>query len=394
MTSPKPPIYLDNNATTPLDPRVLESMEPFLREKFGNPSSTSHSYGWQAAQAVNHARKQLAQLIGCDPKEVIWTSGATESNNMVLQGLIQQLMFIEGEKNPHIVTTQVEHKAILEAAKHLNKLWGVDVTFVEPDKYGRVGKEQILNALKPTTKLVSVIYANNEIGTINPIGEIGEALQDYDVFFHSDAAQAAGKVEIDVKKLNVHMMSLSGHKMYGPKGVGALYVSKKDPKVRLCPLIVGGPQEDGQRAGTLNVPAIVGMGTACLLAQQELESESNMVKQLRDELVRRILQAIPNAQLNGHPTDRLCGNASISFSGLSSDLFALGLSGLALSSGSACSSASSAPSYVLKSIGLDDETARSTLRFGLGRFSCKEDIDAAVDKVIAMNEKNKAISIR
>lgn len=381
------PIYLDYNATTPLAPQVFEAMKPYFVEEFGNASSMSHSYGWAANLAVKKARAQVAKSLNCDPKEIIWTSGATESNNLAIIGLIRHFL----PEKTHIITANTEHKAVLEVfelAEHL----GAEITVLPVDRLGQVSVEQVAAALKPHTRLVSLMMANNEIGTLHPIQKIGEMLRSKNILFHSDAAQAVGKVVIDLATLPVDLLSISGHKVYGPKGIGALYIRKKNPPIEIKPLICGGEQEGGIRPGTLNVPGIVGLGEACQIATEKMVEESARLRELRDALITRVLKSCPSATLNGHPTERLPNNASFSFQGLSSDVFALGLSGLALSSGSACTSASGKPSHVITALGLPEAIARATIRVGLGSQTTPQDIQVAGDKIIAMVEKNTKIS--
>lgn len=384
----KQPIYLDYNATTPLDPKVFAVMKPFFEDQFGNASSNSHSYGWQANMAVEKARKQVAELIGADKKEIFFTSGATESNNLAIQGLVRGLR----GKKIHIITAQTEHKAVLEVCEFMSELENVEVTYLPVNQYGQVSAEQVEQAIQDNTRLISLMMANNEIGTFHPIAEIGQVAKKHKIVFHTDAAQAAGKCEIDVNKLNIDLLSISGHKMYGPKGVGALYV-RQCPNLTLERLQCGGSQERELRPGTLNVPGIVGLGQACSLASELMESEHQRLTDLRQHLIDSILKQVPEAQLNGHPEQRLAGNASLSFKGLSSDLFALGLSGLALSSGSACTSASGSPSHVLKAIGLSDDLAQATIRLGMGRFTTREEVDTAIAKILRMTQKSQEISV-
>lgn len=380
-------IYLDNNATTPVDPRVFEAIEPFLKEKFGNPSSASHSYGWQASMAVERARKQVAELIHADPKKVLWTSGATESNNTAITGRVLHEVFKKQHKTPHLITTAVEHKAVLEVVKRA-ELFGAEVSVLPVNEYGQVSAQQVIKAIKPNTTLVSVIMANNELGTINPIQEIGLALKDYpEVCFHVDAAQACGKIEINVETMHIDFLSLSGHKIYAPKGIGALYVNSD-----FEPLIIGGSQERQMRSGTLNVAGIVGFGKACEIASLEMLEETKKLQTWRDRAIQTLTTQIPDCRLNGHPTQRLSGHVSLSFKNLSADLFALGLSGLAVSSGSACSSSEASVSYVLKAIGLSDEQAKNTIRMGFGRFTEEGDVDIAIEKVLKMYNKSKTLS--
>lgn len=376
------PIYLDYNATTPVDQRVLDKMLPYLKECFGNSSSMTHGYGWEANQAVETARKQVATLIGCadKPKTVIWTSGATESNNMALLGAIRP--YLEKGEKVHLITTQIEHKAVLDVAKHLEK-HGAEVTYLAPDRFGQISANQVRAAIKPHTKLISIIMGQNEVGTINPIREIGQVAKEFNILFHVDGAQTVGKMPINVNDLNIDMLSASGHKLYAPKGIGFLYIRAG---VSIDPLMFGGSQEFGLRPGTVNVPCVVAMGAACQLAGEVMIEESERLTAMRDQLINKVLSAAHCARLNGHPTERLCSNVSLSFEGLSSDIFALNLAGLALSSGSACSAG--APSYVLSALGVPESLARATLRIGIGRFTTQAELDLAADKIVTMLKKH------
>lgn len=380
-------IYLDNNATTPVDPRVFKAIEPYLTEKFGNPSSASHSYGWQASMAVERARKQVAELINADPKKLLWTSGATESNNTVITGRVLYEIYRNNNKTPHIITTAVEHKAVLEVVKRAES-FGAEITILPVNNYGMVSAEDVQKAIRPNTTLVSVIMANNELGSINPIQDIGDLLSDYDhIAFHVDAAQACGKEPIDVQSMNIDFLSISGHKIYAPKGIGALYANAD-----FEPLIIGGSQERQLRSGTLNVAGIVGFGVACEIAQKEMNEENAKLRKWRDKVITTLCDQIPDCRLNGHPNKRLSGHVSLSFKNLPADLFALGLSGLAVSSGSACSSSESSASYVLKATGLSDEEAKNTIRIGFGRFTEEGDVDLAIEKVLKMYKKSQTLS--
>lgn len=383
----KKPIYLDYNATCPIDPRVTEAMLPFISEEFGNPSSQSHMYGWKASAAIDKARKQVAQLIGAQTKDIFWTSGATESNNMAILGTVRKF---KNEKC-HIITSAVEHKAVLQVCEAARE-WGADISVLPVNKYGQIQFHDLEKMLRPETKLISIMAANNEIGSLNPIEDIGRLAHARGILFHTDAAQAFGKIHIDVDKMNIDLLSVSGHKIYAPKGIGFLYVKKKNPQAMPLPLFFGGSQECGLRPGTQNVAGIVGLGTAAELAQQEMAEENKQHCAWRDWVVEQILNKIPTAHLNGHPTDRLACNLSFSFENLHSDIFALGLSGLALSSGSACTSGNPEPSHVLKAIGLADPLARATIRLGFGRFTTRQDLETAVAKILAMNTKNSEIS--
>ena len=354
-------------------------MQKYLCEEFGNASSSGHSYGWATSMAVEKSRKQVSSLIGCKPNELVFTSGATESNNMAIVGTALN------HKSCHIITSAIEHKAVLDVCKYAQR-FSADVTILQPDAFGRIQPEDVKNAIQENTRLISLMFANNEIGSLNPIKEIGAIAKEKSILFHTDAAQAFGKVSIDVNEMNIDLLSISGHKIYGPKGVGALYIRKG---VELTPLIVGGQQEQGLRPGTLNVAGIVGLGEASELAAKN--AECTRLFKLRDQIIKRVLEAVPEAQLNGHPTERLCNNISFSFKGLSSDIFTLGLSGLALSSGSACTSGSPEPSHVLKGIGHTDDLARATIRIGIGFNTTEEEVNTAIEKIIAMAEKNRKL---
>ncbi len=373
------PIYLDNNATTKLDPRVFEKMKPYFEEEFGNPASQSHCYGWEAELAVKNARVEVAKLLNASPKHIFWTSGATESNNIAILGLIKHLIYSQKVK-PHIITSSVEHKAVLDVFKHCEN-FGAEVSIAPVNEFGQVELSTLEDLRKENTAFISVMAANNEIGTCNKLEAIGAWCKKHDIVFHTDAAQAMGKIPINVETMNIDLLSLSGHKMYGPKGVGALYVNLDNPKVKLSPLMFGGGQEGGLRPGTLNVPGIVGLGEASKIALLQFDEENKKNCSLRDHLINEVLSNIPQAKLNGHPTERLSNNINFSFKDLSADLFALGLSGLAVSSGSACSSKSSSSSYVLRAIGVEDKLAKASLRIGLGRFTKKEDIDLCCSKI-------------
>ncbi|MCB0411063.1 MAG: cysteine desulfurase [Bdellovibrionales bacterium] len=384
-TTPKKtprPIYLDNQATTPLDPQVLQAMAPYLEAEFGNPSSKNHSYGWKADMAVKNARTQVAHLLNALPEEIYWTSGATESNNLVIQGLSLKLL---GQK-PHLITSAVEHKAVLESCEAAAEL-GAEVTVLPVNSFGQVEREVLEKAMRPNTKLVSLMAANNEIGTRNPIHDLAEIAHRGGALFHCDAVQGVGKFAIDLKDWNVDFLSLSGHKIYGPKGIGALFV-RKGKEQFLRPLFFGGEQECGLRPGTLNVPGIVGLGKACELCGQLLESESRRLRGYQQKILEALHSVEEHFILNGHPTQRLCNNLSLSFPKISADVFPLSLSGLAYSSGSACTSGSGKPSHVLKAIGLEDLAARATLRIGLGRFTSESEVEQALEKILQMVKEN------
>lgn len=364
-------IYLDNHATTPVDPEVFAAMGPYFLEHFGNPASHTHPYGWAADLAVENARKSVALLINSKPKEIIFTGGATESNNLALLGFTFQ------SSRPHFITTAIEHQSILQPAEEL-KRQGVEVSYLMPDRFGQVTVEQVANALKPNTELVSIIWANNEIGSLNPISEIGRLCQSREVVLHTDAAQAVAKLDCDVQKLNVDLLSLSGHKIYGPKGVGALFIRSNHPRLKIKARTFGGEQERGLRAGTLNVPAIVGLAKACELFKKNGEKESQRLTQMRDQIIKALLNLNIAVKLNGHPTERLPNNLNFTFPACPPDQLINGLRPIAYSTGSACMSSSGETSHVLKAIGLTREEARSTIRLGLGRFTTQEEVDQAI----------------
>ena len=372
------PIYLDNNATTRPDPRVVEAMLPYLTSIYGNAASHGHSYGWQAESAVDLARQEVARLLGADPREIIWTSGATESDNLALKGVAEAY----ADKGDHIITVATEHKAVLDAAKHL-QAQGKDVTYLGVDSSGRLDIDELRNALRDTTILVSVMLANNETGTLQPVEEIGRLCRERGVLFHSDATQAVGKISVDVEMLNVDLMSVTAHKMYGPKGVGALYVRRRNPRVRLTSQIDGGGHERGFRSGTLNVPGIVGFGKAAELCRAEMHRDFAHTKCLRDELQIGLTRQLPDLIVNGHPTERLPNTLNVSIPNLASDALMAGLPDIALSSGSACSSASIEPSHVLKAMGLTDALSHASIRFGASRYTTADEIEHAVAKVAA-----------
>ncbi|MBS1230592.1 MAG: cysteine desulfurase IscS [Proteobacteria bacterium] len=365
------PIYLDYSATTPVDPRVAEKMIPYLCEKFGNPASRSHAFGWEAEAAVEEARDNVAKLIGADPKEIIWTSGATESDNLAIKGAAH---FYSG-KGKHLITVKTEHKAVLDTCRELERE-GFEVTYLDVKEDGLIDLEVFKAALRPDTILVSVMYVNNEIGVIQPIAEIGEICRDKGIIFHVDAAQATGKVDIDLAKLKVDLMSLCAHKTYGPKGIGALYVRRK-PRVRLEAQMHGGGHERGFRSGTLATHQIVGMGEAFRLAREEMAVENERIRALRDRLLKG-LSDIDQVYINGDLTQRVAHNLNISFAYIEGESMLMAIKDLAVSSGSACTSASLEPSYVLRALGRDDELAHSSIRFTLGRFNSEEEIDYAV----------------
>lgn len=373
----KLPIYLDYHATTPVDPRVFEVMKPYFCEIFGNPASGTHSFGWQAEEAVRRARGQVAQLIHADSKEILWTSGTTESINLALIGVMNAYR----EKGDHLITCVTEHKAVLDTADFLETK-GFRVTRLLVDREGLVNPDTIKREITKKTVLVSLIAAHNEIGTIHPVTEVGRLAKEKEVLFHVDGAQACGKMPIDVEKMGIDLLSMSAHKVYGPKGIGALYLRARRPHVQLVPLIHGGGQERGLRAGTLAVPNIVGMGKAFEIAGQEMEGESARVGKLRERLRRTLMDKLEEVFLNGHPTERLSGNLNLSFSGTRASDLMMRIRDIAVSSGSACTSGSLEPSYVIRALGFDEKRAHASLRFGLGRFTTEEEIDYAIEKTV------------
>jgi cysteine desulfurase len=381
----KLPIYLDHNATTPMDPRVLEAMIPYFVENFGNAASRNHSFGWHAEEAVDYAREQIAQLIGADPKEIIITSGATEGDNLGIKGVFEMY----ASKGNHIITCTTEHKAVLDTCKHLEKL-GAEVTYLEVQPDGLINLEQLEAAMKPTTILVAIMYANNEIGVIQPVKEIGAIAKKHGALFFTDAVQAVGKIPVDVIADGIDIMAFTAHKMYGPKGVGALYVRRKNPRVKLTAQIDGGGHERGMRSGTLNVPGIVGFGKAAEIARTDMAADTARISILRDKL-ENALKVIDETYVNGNPAHRLPHVSNISFKYVEGEGLMMGFNkDIALSSGSACTSASLEPSYVLKALGLGDDLAHSSLRFGLGRYTTEEQIDftikAVTDTVLKLRE--------
>ncbi|MEN9298317.1 MAG: hypothetical protein RLZZ429_630 [Bacteroidota bacterium] len=381
----KLPIYLDNNATTPMDPRVLEAMIPYFTEHFGNAASRNHSFGWQAEEAVDYAREQVAKLIGADPKEIIFTSGATEGDNLGIKGVFEMY----ASKGNHIITCTTEHKAVLDTCKHIERQGG-EVTYLEVNPEGLIDLKQLEAAIKPTTILIAIMYANNEIGVIQPVKEISAIARKHGVLFFTDGTQAVGKIPVDVNKDGIDIMAFTGHKMYGPKGVGALYVRRKNPRVKVTAQMDGGGHERGMRSGTLNVPGIVGFGKACELARLEMADDAARLSKLRDKLENALMQ-LEEAYVNGSREHRLPHVSNISFKYVEGEGLMMGFNkNIALSSGSACTSASLEPSYVLKALGLGDDLAHSSLRFGLGRFTTEEQIDytikAVSDTVIKLRE--------
>jgi cysteine desulfurase len=383
----KLPIYLDNHATTPVDPRVLDAMLPYFKELFGNAASRNHSFGWEAEEAVEKARKQVASLIGATAKEIVFTSGATESNNLALKGVAQMY----AEKGNHIITAASEHKAILDTCKHLEKE-GCRVTYLPLKQDGLIDLDMLKEAFTDKTILVSIMYANNEIGVVQPIREIGRMCKERGILFHTDMVQAAGKIPVNVITDNVDLASISGHKLYGPKGVGALYVRRKSPRVQLTAQMDGGGHERGMRSGTLNVPSIVGLGEACAIAQKEMAEESARLQALRDRLKDRILSELDEVFINGSWEHRLPHNLNISFAYVEGESMLMGINDIAVSSGSACTSATLEPSYVLKALGLGDDLAHSSIRFGIGRFNTQEEVDYTAGRVIEVVKKLRELS--
>lgn len=373
----KTPIYMDNNSTTRVDPRVVEAMLPYFTEKYGNAASRSHVFGWEAEAAVEEARERIAALIGASAKEIIFTSGATESDNLAIKGVAAMYK----KKGNHIITQVTEHKAVIDTCKRLERE-GYRVTWLPVDRYGQVHPDQVREAITDQTILVTIMAANNEIGTLQPIQEIGAICKEKGVLFHTDAVQAVGKIPIDVEAMGIDLLSMTAHKMYGPKGIGALYVRKKNPRVRLEPIIDGGGHERGMRSGTLAVPLIVGFGKACDLCRELMPEESARLRRLRERLRQGIMDNLSDTYLNGHPTERLPNNLNISFAYVEGEGLMMGIKDVAVSSGSACTSASLEPSYVLRALGVGDDLAHSSIRFGLGRFNTEEEVDYVIQLVI------------
>ncbi|MDX2149547.1 MAG: IscS subfamily cysteine desulfurase [Bryobacteraceae bacterium] len=383
----KMPIYLDNHATTPMDPRVLDAMLPYFREHFGNAASRNHAFGWEAEEAVENARKQIAALIGANAKEIVFTSGATESNNLAIKGVAEMY----AERGNHIITAATEHKAVLDTCKHLEKN-GYRVTYLPVQANGLVDLDMLREAITDKTILVSIMYANNEIGVVQPIAEIGRIAKERGVLLHTDGVQAVGKIPVNVIKDNIDIMSLTGHKMYGPKGVGALYVRRKSPRVQVTAQMDGGGHERGMRSGTLNVPGIVGFGKAAELCMQEMATESARLGGLRDRLKEKLTAELDEVYINGTMESRLPHNLNISFAYVEGESLLMGINDIAVSSGSACTSATLEPSYVLKALGAGDDLAHSSIRFGLGRFTTDEEIDYTAQRVIDVVKKLRELS--
>lgn len=381
------PIYFDNHATTQLDPRVLQAMLPYFTEHFGNAASRNHAYGWEAEEAVEKSRRQIASLIGANAKEIVFTSGATESNNLAIKGVAEMY----AEKGNHIITVATEHKAVLDTCKHLEKK-GCRVTYLPVMGDGRIDLDMLRGAITDQTILISIMYANNEIGVVQPIAEIGKIAKERGVLFHTDAVQAVGKIPVNVIADQVDLLSVTAHKMYGPKGVGALYVRRKSPRVQLTAQMDGGGHERGMRSGTLNVPGIVGLGEACAIAQAEMPEESQRLRGMRDRLRARLEAALDEVFINGSMEHRLPHNLNMSFAYVEGESLLMGIDDIAVSSGSACTSATLEPSYVLKALGLGDDMAHTSIRFGLGRFNTEAEIDYVADKMIAVVTKLRELS--
>jgi cysteine desulfurase len=381
------PIYMDNHATSQLDARVLEAMLPYFTAKFGNAASRNHSFGWEAEQGVETAREQIARLIGATAKEIIFTSGATESNNLAIKGIAEMYK----ERGNHIITQVTEHKAVLDTCKRLEK-YGYRVTYLPVKADGLIDLADLKRAMDDKTILVSIMFANNEIGVVQPIAEIGKLCHERNVIFHTDAVQAVGKIPVDVNAMNIDVLSLTAHKLYGPKGVGALYVRRRNPRVQLSAQLDGGGHERGMRSGTLNVPGIVGLGAACEIAREEMESEAARLTRLRDKLRAKLEGALDYVHVNGSWEHRLPGNLNMSFVYVEGESLLMGINEIAVSSGSACTSATLEPSYVLKALGLGDDVAHSSIRFGLGRFNNEAEVDYVADKLIDIVQKLRELS--
>src|SRR5690349_768526 len=383
----KLPIYMDNHATTPVDPRVLEEMLPYFTDKFGNAASRNHSFGWEAEAGVEQARERIAKLVGATTKEIVFTSGATESDNLAIKGVAEMYR----EKGNHVITAVTEHKAVLDTCKRLEK-YGFRVTYMPVQKDGLVDLDDLKRAMDDKTILVTIMAANNEIGVLQPVAEIGKLCRERGVIFHSDATQAVGKVPVDVNKQNIDVMSISAHKMYGPKGVGALYVRRKNPRVQISASIDGGGHERGMRSGTLNVPGIVGLGKACAICMEEMPKESCHLAGMRNRLRDNIMGRLDEVYINGSMEHRLPGNLNISFAYVEGESLLMGINDVAVSSGSACTSATLEPSYVLKALGTGDDLAHSSIRFGIGRFNTDAEIDYVADRVSETVERLRELS--
>jgi len=383
----KLPIYMDNHATTPVDPRVLEAMLPYFNDKFGNAASRNHVFGWTAEEAVENARAQIARLINATPKEIIFTSGATESDNLAIKGAAEMYR----EKGNHIITQVIEHKAVLDTCKRLEK-YGFEVTYLPVEKDGRINLDDLRRAITPKTILITIMYANNEIGVIQPISEIGKIAKEKGVLFHCDGVQAVGKIPVDVQKDNIDLLSLSAHKLYGPKGCGGLYVRRRNPRVQLSAIIDGGGHERGMRSGTLNVTGIVGFGKACELCMNELAEEGEQLRRLRDHLKAGLFAQLDEVYVNGSMTHRLPHNLNVSFAFVEGESLLMGINDVAVSSGSACTSATLEPSYVLKALGVGEDLAHTSIRFGLGRFNTEEEVDYVIGRVVETVNRLRELS--
>jgi cysteine desulfurase len=384
----KLPIYMDNHATTPTDRRVLEAMLPYFTEKFGNAASRNHSFGWEAEEAVDKARNQIAALINAKPKEIIFTSGATESDNLAIKGVVE----FYKDKGNHVITCVTEHKAVLDSCRALERAGKASVTYLPVDHYGMVNPDDVRKAITDKTVLITIMYANNEVGTIHPVGEIGRLAKEKGIVFHCDAVQAVGKIPVDVERDGIDLLSLSAHKIYGPKGVGAIYVRSKGPRIRISAQMDGGGHERGMRSGTLNVTGIVGLGKACEVAKTEMSDEGRRLTELRNKLQAGIFERLDDVFLNGHPTERLPGNLNLSFAYVEGESLLMGVSDVAVSSGSACTSATLEPSYVIRALGTDEELAHSSIRFGLGRFNTEEEVDFVTDRVCSEVKRLREMS--
>ncbi|TMA39529.1 MAG: IscS subfamily cysteine desulfurase [Deltaproteobacteria bacterium] len=394
-------VYLDNHATTPVDPRVLEAMLPYFSQTFGNAASRSHGFGWEAEQAVERAREQIARLVNAKSKDIVFGSGATEADNLAVKGVVE----FYREKGNHVITAVTEHKAVLDTCRALERKGVATVTYLPVDRYGMVDPDAVRRAITDKTVLISIMYANNEVGTINPIAEIGKIAREKSVLFHTDATQGVGRLPVDVEAMHIDLLSMSAHKIYGPKGVGALYVRSKNPRVRLAAIIDGGGHERGMRSGTLNVPGIVGFGKACELCRESMADEGQRVLRLRERLKDLIFTQLDEVYLNGHPVHRLPANLNVSFAYVEGESLLMGLNGsvhpiaasaslppIAVSSGSACTSATLEPSYVLKALGVGDDLAHTSIRFGIGRFNTDEEIDYVAERVVAEVRRLRELS--
>jgi len=381
------PIYFDNHATTQVDQRVVDAMLPYFTEKFGNSSSRQHKFGWIAEEAVETSRSIVAKFLNAEPSEIIFTSGATESNNLAIKGIAESYK----QKGNHIISCVTEHHSVLDVCKHLEKS-GCEVSYLHVDKFGRINFDELVNAIRPTTILVSIMFANNEIGTLQPIEEIGKICNERGILFHTDATQAIGKIPIDVAKTNINLLSLSSHKVYVPKGIGALYVRKKNPRVTISAQQHGGGHEKGIRSGTLNVPAIVGLGKAIEISTNKIGNETQRISSLRNLLQEKLFSEIENIWLNGHPTERIPNNLNIGFDGIDAEALMMGMKEIAVSSGSACSTSQAMPSHVLKAIGLTNEQAHSCIRFGIGRFNTQDEIEYTAKRVAEVVNQLRSIS--